>query len=123
MREMRLPNLHDWEIVSLEINNCGEEVVIGLFYPGSESRAQLVLGGVTHFVCSELRLQNVILDMMLFERNLDSDYLDYCYEVLDINCSVFDQNTILETSKIVFLESSVGAELACCCKFFDFMRA
>jgi hypothetical protein len=117
-----IPDLHDWEITGLDINREVKEIVIKLWFPDTDEKAQLLLEGVSRFSCSGVMLQNVILDFLVFEKNSESDYLKYCYKALNIDSSVFVIRDSDENNKVLFIEPSVGMELACCYKSLTYEK-
>lgn len=108
------PDFHDWEITGLDIDRETKEVVIKLWFPDSGEKARLFLNGVSRLSCSGVMLQNVILDFLVFEKHSESDYLKFCYKTLSIDSSVFAIRDTDENNKVLFVEPSVGMELACC---------
>ncbi|WP_020590762.1 hypothetical protein [Kiloniella laminariae] len=107
-------SFHDWEITGLDINRENKTLAVKLWFPDTDEKVHLLLEGVSRFSCSGAMLQNVILDFLVFEKHSESNYLKYCYKVLDIDSSVFCTHGSDENNKILFIEPSVGMELACC---------
>ncbi|HEW97547.1 MAG: hypothetical protein DRR16_27710 [Candidatus Parabeggiatoa sp. nov. 3] len=107
---MNLPDLHDWEIKAILTDHNVQSVIIQLLFPETDETASITLKGVTHFQASEMMLQNVILDVLVFKSVVESDYFEHCKKVLDIRNDFFSENNNV---KILYVEPSVGVELAC----------
>jgi hypothetical protein len=110
---MNLPDLHDWEIKGILTDHHTQSVIIQLQFVKTNERvetANLILKGVSHFHACEMMLQNVILDALVFETAVESNYFAYCKKVLHITNNFFNENNKV---KILYLEPSVGVELAC----------
>jgi len=105
---MNLPNLHDWEIKAIITDYDEQLVIIQLQF--LEANGNLTLKGVSHFHASNMMLQNVILDVLIFETAIKSNYFDYCKNVLHIGNDFFNKN---KNIKILYIEPSVGVELVC----------
>ena len=113
-----LPNLHDWEIVEVAIDRFNHTVKIVLKMPATNEQKSLILRGVSRFYLSGMTIQNVILDLLLFEEAIESDYFEHCCSVLKIDASIFIDDS---KNKILYFEPSVGAEIAICFKDFSFI--
>ncbi len=114
-----LPELHDWEIIRVSSDRFNETIEINLHFPETDEYASLLLEGVKQFFLSGMMIQNVILDLLLFETKSNSDYFKYCCNLLNIDPSVFSEAA---KTKIIYFEPSVGAELACCFTNFKYDR-
>ena len=112
-----LPDLHDWEIVKVATDRITLTVEIVLNLPETNEKAVLLLWGVSSFYLSGMLIQNVILDLLLFENDSESDYLKYCCSLLKITPSIFKTYS---KNKIIYFEPSVGAEIACCFADYSF---
>ena len=115
-----LPLLHDWEIVGVSIDGTNNTVNIFMNMPVTQEQGRLYLSGVSHLFISKMMMQNVILDVLLFDSAIDSDYFSHCCSLLNIDSSFFQGNT---ENKIIYFEPSVGAEIACCFKELSFNRS
>ena len=107
---MNLPDLHDWEIEAILTDHNAQLVTIRLRFPETSDTASITFKGVSHFHASKMMLQNVILDVLIFETAVQSDYFEYCKKVLHISHDFFSENSQV---KILYIEPSVGFELAC----------
>jgi len=107
---MNLPDIHDWEINAILTDHNAQSVIIQLRFPETDQTASMILKGVSHFHAGNMRLQNVILDVLVFETAVESDYFEYCKKVLHIGNDFFSENNPVQ---ILYVEPSVGVELAC----------
>ena len=112
-----LTNLHDWELVEIAIDRFDQTVKIILKMPETNEQKSLFFHGVKKFYLSGMTIQNVILDVLLFEKANESDYFEHCCSVLNIDSSIFIDDS---KNKIIYFEPSVGAELACCFTEYSF---
>jgi len=103
-------SLHDFEIVSIETNRKNRCVIIGLIDYSANKSLRLILNGVKIIYCAGLSMQNVILDAQIFIKQEKSEYYEFCREKLGLNDSFFEENPNLA---VLYLEPSVGLELAC----------
>ena len=103
-------NLHDWELIEIAINRSCNTINIFLHMPKTSQLKFLSLEGVIQFYLSGMAMQNVILDSQLFEGPNESDYFKYCCSILKIDTSLVTE----KRKKVIYLEPSVGAEMACC---------
>ncbi|AMX02297.1 hypothetical protein [Microbulbifer thermotolerans] len=108
---MNLSYLHDWEIRGIDVDHDKKSLKIYLLEPVDNKNAVLVCNEVKRFFASGMMLQNVILDVLVFEENDSSDYLEYCKKMLNLKTVSFDSR-----SCIMYIEPSVGIEVACYCK-------
>ena len=106
-----LPDLHDWEIIEIALDRFKHTIKIVLMMPETNEKKTLLLRGVSKFFLTGMAIQNVILDLILFEEDSESAYFKHCCSVLKITPSTFANN---ENNKIIYFEPSVGAEIACC---------
>jgi len=114
----KIPDIHDWEILGVNVNRFTHVAEICLHYPDKKNDALLRLYDVQKFFLSKMMLQNVILDVLLFETSDNSDYFTHCCQLLRIKPSEFDKN---DKQNILYLEPSVGAELACSFARLEFL--
>jgi hypothetical protein len=112
-----LPNLHDWEVIEIAIDRFDHIIKIILKMPETNEQTSLFLQGVSKFYLSGMTIQNVILDLLLFEEASESDYFEHCCSILKIDSSIFLGDS---KNKIIYFEPSVGAEIACCFKDYSF---
>ena len=110
MAENTLPDLHDWEITGVFVDRYESTVEITFISPERDKFSMLLLEGVTEYYLSNMIMQNVILDVMVFEENKDSVYLQHCYSILGLDEALFELG---ESNKIIYFEPSVGVEIAC----------
>ena len=118
-KNIQIPDLHDWEIFGISINRFNKTAEIILHFPDKGSDAILRLEGVQKFFLSGLMIQNVILDVLIFEKASNSDYFMRSCQLLRIKPSDFEQEV---EQKILYVEPTVGAELACCFSHFKFVE-
>lgn len=112
-------SLHDWEILGVNICRYTKIAELSLYFPGNDAKTVLRISGIRRFILSGMMLQNVILDVLLFDEVIDSDYFEHCCQLLDIESSIFEQENGL---KLIYFEPSVGAELACCFSDYEFIE-
>lgn len=112
-----LPNLHDWEVVEIAVDRFRHTVKIVLKMPETNEQKSLFLRGVSRFYLSGMTMQNVILDLLLFENVSESDYFGHCCSILKIDSSIFVDDS---KNKIIYFEPSIGAEIACCFTDYSF---
>ncbi len=117
--EPQVPSLHDWEILGVNVSRFTRKAEIILYSPDKDTEAVLRLNGVQRFFLSEMMLQNVILDVQLFDEINDSDYLERGLRLLGMESFNFGQEKGL---KLIYFEPSVGAELTCCFSEFEFIE-
>jgi hypothetical protein len=110
---MDLTKLHDWEITGIHSDRGRRKVEITLLEPIQNIEALLLLNGVKRFFASGMMMQNVILDVLLFEDNTDSDYFRHCKNLLNLKETSFDGLCL------VYLEPTVGIEVACYCESIE----
>lgn len=110
-------DLHDWEIVGINISRHPKEVLIELELPEENKKILLTLKKVNSFFCSEFKLQNVILDCMIFEKHSISEYFRNGLDILGVNSEVFNESSKI---KLVYFEPSNGALLICLFEDFIF---
>ena len=103
-------NFHDWEIVGVSIDRNKATAEIFIVKPGTNEGVSFLFDGVRKFYLSNMMIQNVILDLLLFEKASDSDYFGHCCSLLDIDASEYGN---LFSGKMIYIEPSVGAEIAC----------
>ncbi|RFA30102.1 hypothetical protein CAI21_07835 [Alkalilimnicola ehrlichii] len=104
------PDLHDWEIVSVEVDRDGGVVSIDLCSEGRVEEGVLRFQGVKEFYLSGMRMQNVILDFVLFDTDVISEDFSRCCRLLGLDRLPV---AVLHGDVMVYIEPSVGAELAC----------
>ncbi|SEB19024.1 hypothetical protein [Marinobacterium iners] len=119
-KEKFMSDLHDWEIYGLDINRDDRKIIINIWFPDTGSKAQIILEGVSKFLFNGAMLQNVILDVLIFEEASSSDYFKYGCKILNIDSSFFDGK---EGFKLIYIEPSVGVELSCLCKKITYEEA
>ena len=112
-----LASLHDWEIVGVYVNRVTKKVEVVMYYPEKGSQATLEFSGVQKLFLSGLIMQNVILDVLLFDGISDSDYFLRGCELLGSSPSDIENTG----KKLIYFEPSVGAELACLFSDFEFI--
>jgi len=112
-----LPDLHDWEIIEIALDRFKHTIKFVLTMPATNEKKTLILQGVSKFFLTGMAIQNVILDLILFEEDSDSDYFKHCCSILKIAPSSFANN---KSDKIIYFEPSVGAEIACCFTDYSF---
>lgn len=115
--QRELPDMHDWEIEGVNADRFGNTVKIFLNIPANDEKSSLTLRGVKRFFLSNMAMQNVILDLLIFNEIEDSDYFGHCCRILKIESSIFRSE---KNIKLIYFEPSVGAELACCFTDFNF---
>jgi len=115
----QLPDLHDWEILGVRIDRFSRIAEITLHFPDEGRNAILRFYEVKKFFLSEMRIQNVILDMLLFDARSESDYFIRSCQLLGINPPDFDQQS---GQKVLYIEPSVGVEMACCFSHFEYIE-
>lgn len=105
----KLKKLHDWEIVAVSVDRKKFCLKIALAMPKTNEQTFLIFEGVSRFFLAGMTTQNVILDVLLFEEEDESDYFNHSISLLGIDGSDLKNNK----KKIVYFEPSVGAEMAC----------
>lgn len=116
---MQLIDLHDWEVVGIEINKkLTDEIYLKLENLELQKKITLILRGVTKFYASDMMVQNVILDVMLYTENEESSYFKFCREKLALNSNFFNENP---DKKILYIEPSVGVEVASVIESFEIL--
>jgi len=105
-----LLNFHDWEIVGVSIDRNQATAEIFIIKPETNESVSFRFEGVRKFYLSNMMIQNVILDLLIFEKASDSDYFGHCCSLLDIDASEYKN---LSPGKMIYIEPSVGAEFAC----------
>lgn len=118
-KELRIPTLHDWEILGINVSRFTKTAEIILYSPEKDANAVLRFNGVQRFFLSEMMFQNVILDVLLFDEVSDSDYFKRSCQLVGIKPSNFGQR---KEFKLIYFEPSVGAELACYFSDFEFIE-
>ncbi|MEX2964344.1 hypothetical protein [Microbulbifer sp. TYP-18] len=111
---MKLTELHDWEIRRIEVEHESKSAKLLLHYPVTNQNAIVNIDGIKRFFASGMMLQNVILDVLIFESYSSSDYLEHCKKLLNLNTATFDKGTV-----VFYIEPSVGVEVACLCHHVD----
>ena len=111
---MKLTELHDWEIRRVEVEHESKSAKLHLYYPVTNKKAMVNLDGIRRFHASGMMLQNVILDVLIFESDSSSNYLDHCKKLLNLNTATFDNGAV-----VFYIEPSVGVEIACLCNHVD----
>jgi len=110
--------LHDWEIACISSNRSNKVIKICLKMPQTSEEKILRLINVSHFYLNEMTIQNVILDVILFDKqHKNEDYFSHVCSVLKIKPTFFLEHP---DSKIIYFEPSIGAELACCFSDYSF---
>lgn len=117
-KELQIQTLHDWEILGVNVSRFTRTAEITLYSPDQDAKKVLRFSGVQKFFLSEMMLQNVILDVILFDTVSDSDYFKRGCQLLEINASNFGKE---KESMLIYVEPSVGAELACFFSEFEFI--
>lgn len=108
---MNLYDLHDWEIRSIDVNHEIKSLKLSLLEPVGNKNAILTCNEVKRFCATGMMLQNVILDVLIFEENIASDYFEHCKKMLNLKTVSFDSHPY-----IIYIEPSVGIEVVCYCK-------
>ena len=111
---MKLIELHDWEIKRIEAEHESKSAKLHLYYPVTNKKAIVSIDGIKRFYASGMMLQNVILDVLIFESDSSSDYLDHCKKLLNLNTATLDKGAV-----VFYIEPSVGVEIACLCSHVD----
>jgi len=111
----RLHFLHDWEITCICTDRINNSVELYITNPDSNEKVLIIFHNVKSFYMSEMLMQNVILDVLLFEQIETSDYYIHCCKVLNIEHELL---RLYHDNKIIYFEPSVGAEIACCFSSF-----
>lgn len=112
---MQISDLHDWEIKSIETDHKSRSVILKLQKELVASKNIVVfLDGVEQFHATGMKLQNVVLDAVLFDMESKSDDLEYCKKVLGRKDLKLDGTMV-----IFYIEPSVGVELVCFCQKCD----
>ena len=109
-KNIQISDLHDWEIFGVNINRFNKTAEVILHLPDKGSDAILRLQGVQKFFLSGMMVQNVILDVLIFEESSNSDYFMRSCQLLKVKPSEFEQQV---EHKILYIEPTVGTELAC----------
>ncbi|HHJ39741.1 MAG TPA: hypothetical protein ENJ86_09815 [Methylothermaceae bacterium] len=117
--ELQISTLHDWEILGVNVSRFTRTAEIILYLPDKDKKIILRFKGVQRFFLSEMMFQNVILDVLLFDKVSDSDYFKRGCELLEIKPPYFEQE---KQFKLIYFEPSVGAELACYFSDFEFIE-
>lgn len=104
-------NLHDYCITGLQLDAGSHAVILSLTDPSGSQASKLRLPGVISLFVDGFSLQNVVLDTKIFSKVENSfEYRRAC-ELLDLDRT---DDKVLDGSKaLIFIEASVGAELAC----------
>jgi len=105
-----LLNFHDWEIVGVSIDRNQATAEIFIVKPETHEGVSFYFEGVRKFYLSNMMIQNVILDLLIFEKASESDYFGHCCSLLDIDTLEYEN---LYPGKMIYIEPSVGAEIAC----------
>ena len=111
MKLIEFEKLHDWEIVNISTNLSNKLLIIEIIHPENGESKKIEFIDVFEMNISKVKLQNVILDVIIFEESCDSDYFKYCSKILNIN-----DLTIFSEYCLIYFEPSVGAEIACVCR-------
>lgn len=107
----QLAHLHDAEIFGVYIDRVNKTLILDLKLIDEEmySSKKLELSGVDDFYCTDFSYQNVILDVLIFNKADSSSYYSFCKNKLNIADDYFDNGKHC----ILYIEPSTGAELAC----------
>lgn len=103
-------DIHDYLILALEIED-DKTLVIKLSDPLGAEHFELVLTGVQSLYVDGFSMQNIILDMgIFFERDESFEFQRACV-LLEIDPAC--PHGMSDSSCIVFVQASAGAEVAC----------
>lgn len=111
MKLIEFEKLHDWEVVNISTNRSKKLLTIEIIHPENCESKKIEFIDVFEMYISKIKLQNVILDVIVFEESCDSDYFKYCSKILNIT-----DFTIFPEYCLIYFEPSVGAEIICVCR-------
>ena len=106
-------DLHDYEIVGVEVNRANRALAITLLSPNSFEKRTLQIDNVHKLFVDGMRMQNVILELEVFTSANSSHRYRRACELLDI---ASDDSVNFASSQMVMIEASVGAEIALLCE-------
>ena len=84
MKLNKFKNLHDWEIINIATYFKIKTIKITIKHPEKDEFLILEFYDVLEIYISKMKLQNVILDVLVFEDSCDNEYFKYCLKILNI---------------------------------------
>lgn len=104
-------DLHDYSIIGIELECDRTMIRLTLVDPKGVRVSELQVRKVERLFVDGFSLQNVVLDAKMFVEPEDSfEYRRAC-ELLDLELS--DKMLLNNSRALLFIEASVGAEVAC----------
>lgn len=103
-------NFHDFSIFGIRLSQGGCNLTISMRDPQDVSACELMIENVAQLFIDGFTLQNVVLDIKVFRERVPSFEYGRACELLGLDPREF---SVPPTQVMLFVEASVGAELAC----------